>query len=216
MHKQSPENTNIVQKRRKSRFKQTVTDRMEEYSSSWTIHGLNFLFTGTILEKVIWTFSMISVLSFAIYMIQGFVRRFLRFEFKIEIRYKENPTIVLPHMIFCLSSAMMNASTCFSNKPNLGGVSCDLGNKRRASLTYSNSSVAIKTIATYLGNGCHTINKTLSLTGAQNWMNINLTLPISAKETKSNDTFHVNQGTPRGRPINSGGIDTNETLEESR
>ena len=184
---------------------------MAEYSSSWTIHGLSFLCGGTVPEKFIWALSIMSVLSFAIYMIQGFVRRFLWFEFRTEIRYEENPAIVLPQMIFCLSSAMMKVSTCFSDKLNIGGVSCDLGD---AKLTYSKSSVDKNITATYLGNGCHTINETLSLTGAQNWMDIYFTLPISAKEAESNYTFQVNPVTPKGRPMDNSGININETFED--
>ena len=158
---------------------------MSEYSSSLTIHGLNWFITGNILEKLVWSPSILGVLIFSIYMINEYVKHYLSFDIRTEIRYEENPSVILPTIVFCLSRSVANMMICYQNSSLHDHYPCDLNYTNGMKLDYWNSSNATwLPIGKDLGHGCRAINvdKSMSLTGIQELVAIRLQSNLSASE----------------------------------
>ena len=109
---------------------------MTDYHSGFTIHGLGFLITGAIMEKIVWALSMMAVIGFAIFMVRGYVGRYLLFEVRNDIRYEENISVPLPAMMFCLNSAHTRSEYCFKNKSLYDGSLCNMNTTKDTSLEY--------------------------------------------------------------------------------
>ena len=92
-----------------------LKERLEFYKSSFTVHGLNFLFTGGLAEGVFWFVCMLAVLGFTGYMTYRYVTRYLAYEIRTEMRFIENETIALPVMTFCLRSTFFSHLFCYNN-----------------------------------------------------------------------------------------------------
>ena len=154
-------------KERRDKFRKALDSRIEDYRSGFTIHGLPFFCNGTRVEKLVWFLAMFGVLSFAFYMVNGYVKRYLEFEMRTEFRYEESSFIALPTMIFCVSSTYSQIMFCYKNISILDGSPCDINVKHTATLQYSNDSGATWTHAKYTDNGCQVINEknTMSLSG---------------------------------------------------
>ena len=90
--------------RRRRTVRETLRRRMSEYRGGFTVHGLNWLCTGSLPEKIVWSLSILLVVGFAIYMINGYVGRYLMYEWRTEIRYEEMSSIVQPVIVICSAS----------------------------------------------------------------------------------------------------------------
>ena len=139
---------------------------MTEYESGFTIHGFNWMCTGTLPEKITWTISIIVFLSLATYMIYGYIRRYLDFEYRTEIRYEEKQEISLPTIVFC-SGEILTQAYCYKDKLQGNGRPCHLNNTVHSSLTYRVNRTWLT--GQYIGNNCHVINvnESMKLVGKQ-------------------------------------------------
>ena len=55
------------------------------------------------------------VVGFAIYMINGYVGRYLMYEWRTEIRHEEMSSIVQPVIVICSASAQQKFLSCYRN-----------------------------------------------------------------------------------------------------
>ena len=149
---------------------------MEEYSSGFTLHGVGWLLSGSVTEKIVWGASIFSVFCFAIYIINGYIGKYFKFDIRTEVRYKVNATVQLPVMIFCLTSAIAHIMECYKGKTFGSSYPCDITNyTRTTTLTYRENMLSSEWISSkYLGHDCHAINiqNTINLPGSQDYVQI--------------------------------------------
>ena len=163
-----------------------MKNRIKEYRHGLTFHGITWFLSGNIMEKIAWASAIILVVGFAMYMINGYVMRYLQFEVRTEIRYEENSTITLPTIVFCLSSTITSSGHCYKNntfcnvtmKVTLKFNKIVFGeNKGRAYFSSIND-------ARYIGKNCYVVNEngTIALSGASSLVALYF-------EASSSDTF---------------------------
>ena len=158
---------------------------MSEYESGLTIHGVNWMCTGNLPEKIVWFIFFILMSGFALYMIQGYVRRYLSFEYRTEIRYEEKPSITLPTMLFCSSAAIGQLYTCYKDE-DVFSAQCQLSSSKYTNLEYWTGSLEHR-IGQYLANNCHAVNLNGSekLRGKTQFLAVNFTSYPKPKDTLS-------------------------------
>ena len=160
-----------------------MTTRMDEYRAGLTIHGLGWFFTGNLLEQVAWALAMLSVTMFALYMVWGYVGRYLQFEMRTEIRYLENSSIALPTLVFCLTSTMRSTLFCYKNAPYIGDSECNSSIVQNTTLKWFDYHPAIWKPATYIGNSCHSFNEDGSFyVQADRYLKMEFAVSASAKD----------------------------------
>ena len=162
--------------------KKKLGDRMNDYSSSFTVHGLSWICTSAnIVEKLFWTAAMLGVVGFAFYMVSGYLTRYLSFDLRTEIRNIESPILPLPTMIFCLQAITYQVFGCYRNVNFAFGGPCNISVAQSTQLTYTNYTTGETKLAKYIGSGCHVINEngSLSLLGTGNGITLNFTALLS-------------------------------------
>ena len=155
---------------------------MKDYSSSFTVHGLNWICTSeNVAEKIFWTIAMLSVVGFALYMVNGYLRRYIAFDMRTEIRYVESPILPLPTMIFCLQQTKLQILNCYRHLNIFYGTPCNISPVQSTELNYINYTTGETKSAKYIGSGCHVLNEngSLSLLGTGNSISLNFTAPSS-------------------------------------
>ena len=142
-----------------------MANRIAELSSSFTIHGLNWVLSGRIPTKIFWGLSMLCVLACAFYATYGYINRYLKYKVAIETEYEEGSSITLPTMVFCLSSSLFHVKSCYKNTSYYDFSSCKTGNMVKNKLYFYNKNARSYRSGKYLGYGCHAIifNDTFSL-----------------------------------------------------
>ena len=163
--------------RKRTQYREASKKRLVDYSSGLTVHGLNWLCTGSIPEKIMWAFSILIVIGFASYMISRYVGRYLEYELRTEIRYLKNTTIILPTMVFTPHQTLLKSYYCYKNQSY---VTADCHRSDPSFISLTDSSDEFKGL--YLGHNTKAINvdKSMALVGTQDFS------PISV-ETKFRD-----------------------------
>ena len=155
---------------------------MEDYSSSFTVHGLNWICTsGNIMEKMFWAIAMLGVIGFALFMVHGYIKRYLSFDLRTEIRNIESPILPLPTMLFCFPKTKFRRLGCYQGVNLFRGKSCNISEAQSTELTYHNFTTGETKFAKYIGDGCHVVNEngSLSWTGAGSTMELKIKAPSS-------------------------------------
>ena len=125
----------VTAQNRRDRVRQCVNSRIDQYKTSFTVHGLSWYCTGNLLERIVWAIAMLIVTGFACYLVQGYVRRYLKFEVLTEIRYQEHMSISLPTVFFC-SLATANAMSCYKNVSYSFGSACNSSTPQYSTLQF--------------------------------------------------------------------------------
>ena len=149
-------------------IKETLEKRKDDYKSSFTIHGLSFLCTGTLIEKIVWAVNMAAVIGFALYMVQRYITRFLAYKVRTKIEFQETPAIILPTIVVCLGSINTKLE-CFKNTTYIYR-SCRPDKYDLTRAWYYNYTDGTNSTIKYsevIGDNCYIINRKgqLSLTG---------------------------------------------------
>ena len=161
-------------------MKDLLNSRLENYQSSFTVHGLGFIFTGTPLEKVVWITCMFVVIGFAGFMTNRYMNRYFKFEVRTEVRYVENATILLPTITMCLVTALTQRTYCYKNESFHLHHKCSNVIQETRFQVYNNAADKWLDIPS-IGDNCYTINQngTKTLTGTENSMMIMYKAPVS-------------------------------------
>ena len=157
---------------------------MSEYRGGFTVHGLNWLCTGSLPEIIVWSLAILLVLGFAIYMTNGYVSRYLRYEWRTEIRYEETSSILQPVIVLCVSSSL-KVVDCYKNTTLYDDtLSCGTYIPKNSEFS---SSPQLK--SEYLGGNCHALNvdSSLKLKGTKEGLEVRFHL----NSTKNNLTFFL-------------------------
>ena len=180
--KENQQGSSITHSARK-RKRNELKVRMGDYSSSFTVHGLNWICTSqNIAEKVFWALSMAFVFGFALFMVIGYAKRYLLYDMRTEIRYVESNFIPLPALVICLRAPLIEAMSCYRNKSFISGLQCNIRAAQSTILQYNNFTSGEIKHAKYIGNGCYSINENGSLslagTGSQLGLLFNSSLSV--------------------------------------
>ena len=145
-----------------------------------TCHGLGYFLTGNVHERIAWGLSILLVMTFASYMVKGYIDRYLRFEIRTEIRYDENSTTTLPTLILCLHSTLNSVFACYNEKLIFNGLPCSRNATHTTTLRFRFNDHGEFKNATSIGNNCHVVNDNglVSLSGPDE--NIQLLLEANA------------------------------------
>ena len=131
---------------------------MAEFRGGFTVHGLNWLCTGTLPEKVMWAASISLVLSFAIYMVNRYVQKYLQYEWRTEVRYIDTSEILQPVVVFCSWSSLSPMWFCHRNISLWDSKPCSLNISRNTILKFNTRTNWKLENGTYLGNNCYAVN----------------------------------------------------------
>ena len=163
---------------------------MAEYETGLTIHGVNWMCTGTLPEKVVWFIFIAIMFGLASYMIQGYVRRFLNFEYRTEIRYEEHQSITLPTMVFCSSLALDQLYSYYKETHLSGRPSPYMNKTKFTNMRYHSREYTKLDFITsrYIGNNCHVfnVNGTLKLSGKEQYWTV-----YFKSDFKTDDTLSI-------------------------
>lgn len=77
---------------------------MNEYAYSFTIHGLSRIASGNKKEKIIWAIFISSAVATAAYLIQGYIKTYLKHEVYQDLTAMKIDTMYFPSVTFCLVS----------------------------------------------------------------------------------------------------------------
>ena len=149
-------------RRRRSGLKEKLRQRMAQYREGFTVHGLNWLCTGSLPEKVVWATFISLVMGFAIYMVNGYVQKYLRYEWRTEIRYVETQTILQPVVVFC-SSSLKTVWRCYKNIDFQTNRSCSIHTRKYQRLEYINYTAEKYVSGKSFGRICSSINADKSI-----------------------------------------------------
>ena len=78
--------------------------KMNEYAYSFTIHGLSRIASGNKKEKIIWAIFISSAVATAAYLIQGYIKTYLKHEVYQDLTAMKVDTMYFPSVTFCLVS----------------------------------------------------------------------------------------------------------------
>ena len=115
------------QVKRKENTKREVSKKIEEYATSFTIHGLSKVYTGNKLEKCIWlTFVLVAVVVSG-FIIKIFVTKYQRRDVYQSHSSTFTARLYYPQVTFCL----LNLSP--RNRPPKYFTICDTGIRKHQS-----------------------------------------------------------------------------------
>ena len=145
-------------------MKDKLKNRINDYRGGFTVHGLSWLCTGSLPERVVWGLSILLAFGFAVYMVDCYVQKFLKYEWRTEIRQVEEIKILQPVIVFCTSS-FTSIFSCYKNISFADNSSCTTNITKSTELHYQHLTTLKWTEedVEYLGNNCHAINADRSM-----------------------------------------------------
>ena len=161
-------------KRKKWRF----DSHLDTYKSNFTTHGLSFLFTRCIIERIFWGVCMLNVLGFAGYMTWLYTTRYLSYNIRTEIRFEERKAIELPVVTICSQKTFWRYQDCYQNTSLLDGTKCGITyDQGVSSMRYSVNHKWIE--GTYLGWHCYAFNEngTIAIAGQTEFIELEYKAP---------------------------------------
>lgn len=97
--------------------KEYVTQKINEYIATFTVHGLTKMFTGSKIEKVFWCIMLSFGIGASAYIIYGLIVKFLKHDVYTDIREVITYKNVFPSLTFCESTLIMQAYFSYCGVP---------------------------------------------------------------------------------------------------
>ena len=84
--------------------KEGLTKKMDEYATSFTVHGISRIYNGNVVEKIVWSVFVLTAVVGSVIVINNHVQRYLKHEVIQSFTSETTNRAYFPQVTFCLDN----------------------------------------------------------------------------------------------------------------